>query len=106
MEMNGLKCGFCGKGRFKAITYAVEPGITVDAGKCEKCGEIAVSEDVMGKIEALRAMNSEQRSIVQVGSSLAALIPAAFVRKLHLKAKDRIFVFEKNGEIVIKTKLV
>ena len=105
-DMGGETCGMCEIAKYRMIKYEIEPGITVDAGKCKKCGEIAFSHGVVKKIEAIRSMDSQQRSIVQVGSSLAVPFPAIFVKKVNLKAKGRVFVFEQGGNILIKTKLV
>jgi hypothetical protein len=106
-DLTGEICGMCQKGQYNRIDYRLEEeGVVVEGFKCKKCGEIAFSEKVMRQIEAIRKMLSQERHIVQVGSSLAIPIPAAFVRKLGLKKKERVFVFEENGNLLIKTKLV
>jgi hypothetical protein len=106
MNFEGKTCGVCNKGKFKKVTHEVEKGVYVEAYKCAKCGEIAVSAQVMGKIEALRKRDALQRHIVQVGSSLAVPIPAILVKKLNLHAKGEVLVSESNGDLIIHTSLL
>ena len=100
--IEGEKCPKCEKGRLRKVMDEVEPGIKVEAFKCSKCKETLYSQEIMEKIEAMENAKAVQRRIVKVGNSLAAIIPADIARKLHLREKEKIYVQEQNGEILIR----
>ncbi|MFH1751049.1 MAG: AbrB/MazE/SpoVT family DNA-binding domain-containing protein [Candidatus Micrarchaeota archaeon] len=102
MKFEGKNCPICGKGKMGALRHEADPGIFVDAFKCSKCGEIAYPEHIMERLEALRNYGNEERHVVRVGSSLAVPIPAAFVRKLGIKAKESVYVSVSDGSLLIK----
>ncbi|HLC47635.1 MAG TPA: AbrB/MazE/SpoVT family DNA-binding domain-containing protein [Candidatus Norongarragalinales archaeon] len=105
MKFEGKTCPMCGKGKMEGRRHEADPGIFVDAFRCNKCGEIAYSEEIIGKLEALRKYGNEERHVVKVGSSLAVPIPSSFVKKLGLKARELVYVSESNGSLLIKTGL-
>ena len=100
--IEGERCPKCEKGKLRKTMDEVEPGIKVETFKCSKCKELLYSQEIMEKIEAMENAKAEQRRIVNVGNSLAAIIPANIVRKLNLHAKEKIYVQEQNGEILIR----
>ncbi len=105
MDLNGKQCGFCLKGVFHALQDEVEPGIFVSAFKCNKCSEVAYTEEIMAKVEAMRRGDAEARSLIKIGASLAFSIPAAIVKKLGLKAKRKVYVSAKGNEIIARVSL-
>jgi len=100
--IEGDKCPKCEKGKLHRAMDEVEPGIKVEAFRCGKCKETWYSQEIMEKVEAMQAAKAEQRRIVKVGNSLAAIIPAGIAKKLHLKERGKIYVEEQNGEILIR----
>ena len=98
----GEKCPICEKGALKETLDEVERGVKVEAFKCGKCGEIFYSQEIMERVEAMRKAKSEERSLVRIGNSLAAILPAQIVKKLGLKEKGKIFVEEDKGKITIR----
>ncbi|PIN95917.1 hypothetical protein COX86_04270 [Candidatus Micrarchaeota archaeon CG_4_10_14_0_2_um_filter_60_11] len=101
MNLEGKTCGVCNKGKLKKFQERIAEGVYVDAYKCEH-GHVSYSEEVMRRVEALERGHAEERHIVKVGSSLAALIPAAIVKQLNLKSKESVFVSAKGNTITIK----
>ena len=100
--VEGEKCPKCGKGKLHKTMEEVSPGVKVEAFKCNKCPEVWYSQEIMEKVEAMQKAGREVRRIVKVGNSLAAIIPSEIAKKLHLKEKEKIFVEEQNGEILIR----
>ena len=100
------KCPKCENGKLHKVLDEVEPGIRVEAFKCSKCSEIWYSQVIMEKIEAMQKAGTEERRLVRVGNSLAAIIPAKIARKLKLKEKEKIFVEEQSGKILIRASVV
>ncbi len=100
------KCPKCENGKLHRTMDEVEPGIKVAAFKCNKCGEVWYSQEIMEKIEAMQKAGAEERRLVRVGNSLAAIIPAKIARKLKLKEKEKIFVEEQSGKILIRASVV
>ena len=100
--IEGDKCPSCEKGKLHRTMDEVEKGIKVEAFKCSKCSEVWHSQEMMEKIEAIQRAGAEERRIVKVGNSLAAIIPSNIVKKLRLKEKEKIYVEEQNGEILIR----
>lgn len=105
VDLNGRTCDICGKGKYAPFKDEVSIGVYVDADKCDNCGEIAYSLEVMRKVNAMHRAESQERQLVKIGSSIAALIPADIVKKLQLKAKEKVYVSMKNNEIIIKPSL-
>ena len=104
--LEGEKCPKCEKGKLRKVLNEVEPGIKVKAFKCGKCKEVWYSQEIMEKIEAMQKGNAEERRLVKVGNSIAAIIPAKIAKKLNLKEKEKVFVEEHNGEVLIRTSKV
>lgn len=102
MNFDGKLCGACGKGKMRKIQDEVEPGIFVEAYKCGNCNEIAYSQRVMEKVEALYREKAAERSLIKVGASLAVSIPVEIVRKLGLKPKEKVFITSKGNEIIAR----
>lgn len=100
--IEGKKCPLCGKGVLKKFKNEAEPEIFVNAFRCSNCKEIWYSEAVTKKLEAMRKGSSQERKLVRVGNSIAAVIPSNISKKLKLKAKETVYVREENGEIRIK----
>jgi len=100
--IEGEICPLCEKGKLRKFKEEIEAGLYVDAFKCSKCSEIWYPEDIMKKIEALENLKAEQRHLIKIGNSLAAVIPVQITRKLKLRGKEKIYVREENGEIKIK----
>ncbi|MBI5060912.1 MAG: AbrB/MazE/SpoVT family DNA-binding domain-containing protein [Candidatus Aenigmarchaeota archaeon] len=96
------KCPKCEKGRLHKMFDEAEPGIRVEAFKCNKCNEVWYSQEIMEKIEAMQKGKAEERRIVKVGNSLAAIIPSKIAKKLNLKEKEKIYVEEQNGQVCIR----
>ena len=103
--MEGKICAVCDAGKLKKCEDEVEKGIKVEAFKCNKCGELWYTEEIMKKIEVLEKSKSELRHLVKIGNSLAAILPAAIAKKLKLKGKEKIYVSESGGEILIRPSL-
>ena len=99
-------CPKCESGKLSKIMDEVEKGIKVEALKCSKCSEIWYSQEIMEKVEAMQNSNAEERRLVKIGNSLAAIIPSKIAKKLGLKEKEKIFVEEQNGEILIRASRV
>jgi len=104
--LEGEKCPVCEKGVLRKILDEVEPGVKVEAFKCNKCKEIFYSKEIMEKVEAMQRLKSEERRLVKVGNSLAAIIPSKIAKKLGLKEKEKVFVEEHNGKVIIKASKV
>ncbi len=102
----GDVCAVCEVGKLKKFEDEIEKGIKVEAFKCAKCGEIWYSEEIMKKVEAIQRAKAEMRHVVKIGNSLAAILPSNIVKKLNLKEKEKIYITESNGEIVIKPSLI
>ncbi len=100
MDFEGKACGNCGKGKLHRIQDEVEKGIFVEAFKCSFCKNIAYSEYVMEKVEAMYRDKAEVRSLIKVGASLALSIPSSIVKKLGLKPKERVYVTTKGSKII------
>ncbi len=92
----------CNEGKLRAIQDEAEPGIFVAAYKCNKCNEIAYSEEVMAKVEAMRRGDAERRSLIKIGASLAISIPAEIVKRLKLKPKGKVYISAKGNEIIAR----
>ena len=92
----------CNEGKLRAIQNEAFPGVFVNAYKCNKCNEIAYSEEIMGKVEAMRRGDAEQRSLIKIGASLAISIPVAIVKKLNLKPKGKVYISLKGREIIAR----
>lgn len=103
MIMKGKKCPACEKGFLKKIKELLEEGIYADALRCTYCGESFYSEKVMQNVEAVRNADTDKRNLVKIGHSLAAIIPATIVKKLHLHEKESVFIREKNNTIIINS---
>jgi ssDNA-binding Zn-finger/Zn-ribbon topoisomerase 1 len=101
--IEGEKCPKCGKGKLRKTMNEVEPGIKVEAFKCSKCHEIWYSQEIMEKIEAMQKAKAEERRLVKVGNSIAAIIPSKIAKKLGLKEKEKVYTEECNGEVLIRT---
>ena len=101
----GDKCPVCEKGKFKKVLDEVEKGIKAEGFKCDKCGEIFFSQEITEKVRAMQRMHSEERRLVRIGNSLAAIIPSKIVKRMGLKEKEKIFVEEADGKIIIKAAL-
>ncbi|MEK6954914.1 MAG: AbrB/MazE/SpoVT family DNA-binding domain-containing protein [Candidatus Micrarchaeota archaeon] len=101
MKFEGKACPICGKGKMEAIRHEADPGIYVDAYKCNKCGEIAYAERIIKILEAIGNRGKEERHMVKVGSSLAVTIPAAFVKKLGLRPKDPVHISMDENSLLI-----
>jgi len=97
----GDKCPVCGRGRFKAVLEEVEKGVRVEGFKCGRCRKTFFTQKNMEKIEALQRLHAEERRLVRIGNSLAAIIPAKIARKMGLKEKEKVFVEEADGKIII-----
>ncbi len=54
MNLEGKTCGFCDKGKLRSFKDEVQKGIFVSAYKCNKCAEVAYTEKIMAKVEAMR----------------------------------------------------
>ena len=106
VDLKGRTCDLCGKGKYAPFKDEVSAGIYVDADKCDNCGEIAYSLEVMRKVNAMHRAESQARKLVKIGSSIAALIPADIVKKLQLKAKEKVYISTRNNEIIIKPSLI
>ena len=104
--LEGEKCPKCEKGKLRKVLDEVEPGIKVEAFRCGKCKEVWYSQEIMEKIEAMQKAKAEERRLVKVGNSIAAIIPAKIAKKLHLKEKEKVFIQEENGEILIRASKV
>ncbi len=104
--LEGEKCPNCEKGKLRKVLDEVEPGIKVEAFRCSKCNKVWYSQEIMEKIEAMQKAKAEERRLVKVGNSLAAIIPAKIAKKLHLKEKEKVFVEEHNGEVLIRASKV
>ncbi len=100
--IKGKICPKCEKGKLRKVLDEIEKGIKVEAFKCNNCKEVWYSQEIMEKIESLEKAKSEERRIIKIGNSLAAIIPSKIAKKLKLKGKEKIFVEEKNGEILIR----
>ncbi len=100
--IEGEKCPKCEKGKLHKTMDKIEPGVMVEAFKCSKCHEIWYSQEIMEKIEAIQKAKSEERRIVKVGNSLAAIIPSKIAKKLNLKEKEKVYIEEQNGELLIR----
>ncbi len=100
------KCPKCENGKLHEVFDEVEPGIKVESFKCGKCSETWYSQEIMEKIEAMQGAKAEQRRLVKVGNSIAAIIPAKIAKKLDLHEKEKIYVEEQNGEILIRASKV
>jgi len=64
MNLEGTACGACNKGKLHKIMDEVSKGVFVEAYKCGSCGEIAYSEEVMRKIEAMEKKYDYQFKVV------------------------------------------
>lgn len=104
--IEGEKCPKCGSGKLRKVLDEVLPGIKVEAFKCRNCKEVWYSQEIMEKIEAMQKAKAEERRLVRVGNSLAAIIPAKIAKKLHLKEKEKVFVEEHDGEVLIRASKV
>lgn len=102
MDFTGTTCGICNKGKLHPVKDEVSRGIYVDGYRCDRCGEISYSREVMQKVEAMQKSISEERRLVKVGSSVAALIPSSIVRKLQLKPRERVYIHTEGKNIVIQ----
>ncbi|MFH1752326.1 MAG: AbrB/MazE/SpoVT family DNA-binding domain-containing protein [archaeon] len=100
--MEKEKCPFCEKGKLRKILDEFEPGIKAEAFKCGNCGETWFSEEIMKKLESMQKAKAEERRLVRIGNSIAAIIPAKIAKKLKLKAKEKIFVEEFDGNILVR----
>lgn len=101
MKFEGRVCVNCDKGKLRAYKDEVAEGIYVDAYKCDYCNQIIYSREVMSKVEAMHKSASEERRLVRVGSSVAALIPASIVKAMSLKPREKIFVTTQGNRIII-----
>ncbi len=100
-EFTGKICGICNNGKLHPFKDEVAAGIHVDAYKCDNGGHISYSGEVMGKVEALYKNTSEERHLVQAGSSVAAPIPAKIVKMLNLKPREKVYISMEGNRIVI-----
>lgn len=96
------KCPVCEKGFLRKTLDEVEKGISVEALRCSKCKEVFYAEEIMRKIEAMKNAKAQQRRVVKIGNSLAAIIPSEIAKKLGLKEKRKIYVEEEKGQIIIR----
>ena len=101
MNFEGKTCGECGKGRLHSTQDEIAEGVYVDAFKCSHCGGISYAQGVMAKVEAMQRAVSEERRLVKVGSSVAAIIPAAIVDALGLKPKEKVLINARGNRIII-----
>lgn len=104
--IEGEICPKCEKGKLRKVMDEVEKGIKVEAFKCNKCSEVWYPQEIMEKVEAMQRAKAEERRLVKIGNSLAAIIPAKIAKKLHLKEKEKIYVEEQDGEILIRASKV
>lgn len=104
--IEGEKCPNCGKGKLAKFFDKIEKGIKAEAFRCSKCAEVWYSQEIMEKIEAIQKATAQERRLVKIGNSLAAIIPSDIAKKMHLKEKEKIYVEEKNGEIIISVSKV
>ena len=102
MDFQGKICGNCAKGKLVKFQEEVEAGIFVEAYNCNKCGEVAYSQNVMEKIEAMQRDKAEQRSLIKVGASLAVSIPSEIVKRLGLKPKEKVYITSKGNNIIAR----
>ncbi len=100
MNFEGKICGMCNKGKLHKFQDEVERGIFVEAYRCNKCSEVAYSEEVMAKVEAMQRGEGEARRLIQLGSSLAVSIPVEIVKKLRLKPKGKVYITNKGNKII------
>ncbi len=100
--IGGDVCPDCGKGKLREFMDEVARGVKVEAFRCGKCGEVYYSQEIMEKVEAMQKAKAEERRLVKVGNSIAAIIPAKIARKLKLKEKEKIYVEEQDGQILIR----
>jgi len=92
----GKICGMCNSGKLQQFTDEVVPGVRVDAYKCDYCGEISYSREVMVRVEAMRNAPMLKRHFVKVGSSVAALIPSELAKKHGIKPKGAFLVSDRD----------
>lgn len=102
MKFEGKICGMCNKGILHGVKDEVEKGITVEAYKCNSCGEIAYSKEVMEKVEAMYRDKAEERSLIKIGASLAVSIPKEIVDRLKLRAKEKVYITSNGNEIIAR----
>ncbi|MFH0713437.1 MAG: AbrB/MazE/SpoVT family DNA-binding domain-containing protein [Candidatus Micrarchaeota archaeon] len=102
LNLDGRECGFCLKGKLHFFKDEAFPGIFVDSYKCDVCKEIAYTQEVMGKVEAMRRGDSETRSLIKIGASLAISIPVEIVKRLKLKPKGKVYISAKGNEIIAR----
>ncbi len=101
MSFEGKKCGVCNKGTLHAYKDEVAAGVHVDAYKDEH-GHIAYTEEVMRTVEKIYKNTAEERHLVRVGSSVAVPIPAAIVKLLELKPKEKVYITTQDNRIIIR----
>lgn len=102
MSLEGRTCGDCNRGKLHSVQDQVQPGVFVDAYKCNLCKSIAYTEEVMKRVEALYREQAQPRSLIKIGSSLAISVPKAIVQRLRLKPKERVYVRSDGNEIIVR----
>lgn len=100
MDLEGRICGMCDKGKWHKTKDRVAEGVFVDAYQCDKCSEIAYTEEVMRKVEAMQRGDAVVRSLMKIGSSLAVSIPLEIVKRLKLKPKEKVYITSKGNKII------
>lgn len=101
MNLAGKACGMCNSGKLRAFVDEVAQGVRVDAYKCDYCGEVSYSREVMVRVEAMRNAPLQKRHFVKVGTSVAALIPSDLARKYKIQPKKTFLVGGRGKEIFL-----
>lgn len=101
-ELAGRPCPACGRGVLRAFQEKAFPGVFVNAYRCTHCSDVAYSEDVMRRLQALEMQGAEQRTLLKVGDSIAVAIPARIVRELGLKQKEKVLVKKEGRNILVQ----
>ena len=61
MNLDNKTCGMCDVGKLRGFKDEVACGVFVDAYKCDKCKEVAYTESVMRKVEAMQRNGAESK---------------------------------------------